>query len=837
MMKAKIIYCLSFFMSFLACPTTHAQYIRISGTVTDAVTGKPIRSCSVRAVNVRRGAITDSAGQYLFVTEQTIDSIRVSIMGYETITKPVVSKKTQVIDFSLIQSANTLNEVFVYPKGYDPAVHLFKKIIQHKGQNNPDRFSNIHYEVYDKMELDVNKISDKTQKSRLLKPFAFVFKNVDSSNTASPYLPVFLTESIADYYYNRQLKKEKTIYKAKQISGIKNESVIGYLDNLKQQVNVYDNYPILFKVTFISPLADNGLSYYKYAIEERKTVNGRKYFRMGFHPLHSGSNTFTGDFWVIDKTYAIATINMQADKSANINWVSNMGLSQDFVFVNDSLMALSKNELTVEFTTLSGKTLGFIGRKSSYFRNISINNSLTDSVLYNNTPQLKELTQKGDLFWDNNRFVPLTQKEQWVYTMVDSIKKVPAFSTYSKVITALGTGYYPVGKIDIGNIYKMVTTNPIEGRRVNMALRTNGKFSNFMQLQGYIGMGIKDQEPRYAVSSLFVLNRKNWETVKLVYQKDFMHLSNHFNELNENSIFGSIMRRIPDNQVKLVDNEQLSIQYRKYYSNGFSVQLAADRSMLSPAFNTYFTYNEFKPILIDIPNPAPKEYRVTEASVAIRYAYKEKYLTNQFGRVCIGSKYPVVELKYSGGLQIANGFLKSDFRYNKLNLSVSQHFNINPFGKINYSINGGITDGTLPILLLDVAKGNDTYYYNKYAFNNMNRYEFAGDHFISLAVEHEWGSFPYNHIPLIKKLKWRSVTTFRALKGSMTPANKTANGYYDNTISYHFIVPDKAPYMELGYGIENIFHILRIDGIWRLNYLDKPGTPKFGIRASLQFAF
>ncbi len=43
--------------------------------------------------------------------------------------------------------------------------------------------------------------------------------------------------------------------------------------------------------------------------------------------------------------------------------------------------------------------------------------------------------------------------------------------------------------------------------------------------------------------------------------------------------------------------------------------------------------------------------------------------------------------------------------------------------------------------------------------------------------------------------------------------------------------------MEAGAGINNIFHMLRIDAVWRLNYLNNPGIPKFGILASVEFKF
>ena len=217
--------------------------------------------------------------------------------------------------------------------------------------------------------------------------------------------------------------------------------------------------------------------------------------------------------------------------------------------------------------------------------------------------------------------------------------------------------------------------------------------------------------------------------------------------------------------------------------------------------------------------------------------YREKSITQHFRRGSLGSNYPIINLTYTKGFKVNNGFFKSDFDYSKWDINIQHDFSDGRLGQLSYTIQAGITKGILPILLLDVQKGNDTYYYTPYAFNNMNRYEFVADKYASLLVEQNFGSFPFNHIPAIKKLKWRSLATFKGVIGNMTEANKIANGYYDPTIDYHFTVPNKTPYMEAGVGIENIFKLLRIDAVWRLNYLQNKNIPTFGILGSVQFKF
>jgi hypothetical protein len=44
------------------------------------------------------------------------------------------------------------------------------------------------------------------------------------------------------------------------------------------------------------------------------------------------------------------------------------------------------------------------------------------------------------------------------------------------------------------------------------------------------------------------------------------------------------------------------------------------------------------------------------------------------------------------------------------------------------------------------------------------------------------------------------------------------------------------PYVEMGYGVENIFKFFRVDFIHRLSYLDNPDVDKFKVLFSVQFS-
>jgi hypothetical protein len=147
-------------------------------------------------------------------------------------------------------------------------------------------------------------------------------------------------------------------------------------------------------------------------------------------------------------------------------------------------------------------------------------------------------------------------------------------------------------------------------------------------------------------------------------------------------------------------------------------------------------------------------------------------------------------------------------------------------------IYGGKTFGTLPYTLLDIAPGNEIYYYNKYAFNMMNRWEYVHDKYAGVNIEHNIGNGIFRFFP---KLRFRQFWTAKALWGSLSPANKELNFKQGHT----FQTLDGKTYLELGTGIDNIFHLFRVDFVWRVlpSTVIRVNDKSFGVFGSFRVAF
>ena len=98
----------------------------------------------------------------------------------------------------------------------------------------------------------------------------------------------------------------------------------------------------------------------------------------------------------------------------------------------------------------------------------------------------------------------------------------------------------------------------------------------------------------------------------------------------------------------------------------------------------------------------------------------------------------------------------------------------------------------------------------------MNFFEYSSDQYASIRIKHDLDGLISNRIPLVRKLKWRFFLTTNVLMGSMSDQNKNliapTNSTGESTVKISSLDPTK-PYVEVGYGIDNIFKSARIDFI------------------------
>ncbi|HNW90387.1 MAG TPA: DUF5686 family protein [Bacteroidales bacterium] len=796
------------------------------GTVIDATTKDPIPFVNIYFAGTGVQTVTDFDGKFSIETKLAKDSLTAQYMGYVTKKKPVIKNRFQYVDFELAPASFELREAVILP-GENPAEILLKKVINNKEKNNREFFDYFQYEAYTKVQIDANNYSEKLQNNILLRPFKFVFESSDTSViNGKVYLPVFFSESMSDIYFRKDPKKYREIMKASRFSGMENKTLTQFLGDTYIKMNIYDNYNELFEKNFVSPIANFGLSYYKYYLVDSGYIGNRWCYHLMFKPRRSQELTYTGNLWIHDTTYGVVKVDMKVVKDANINIINEILFDQEFTLVDNQYWMPVKDFMIADLnlTENSSNIIGIYLHKNTTYNNFLINQP-KDPKFYNNPEAIvvsDSAVDKKEEDWEKIRPVELTKDEKKIYALVDTVKSLQAFKLYKGIGEAILGNYIHMGILDIGPLLQMFSMNQVEGQRYRLGFRTSTKFSRKFQLMLHGAYGTADDAFKFGGTAYYMFSRNPHTILGVSYKYDIEQLGQSSNAFSEDYILRGLLSR--NKSEKLTMAKDLYFFFEKDWFMGFYNDLFLRYRVLYPLKGE----SAFK--FVEGNNITTKNViTISEVQLITHFAYNEKFIAGAFRRTSIGTKYPIIDLTYSYGIK--NCF-NSDYEFHKLDLRVRQWFNIGTVGWSRYMVSAGKVWGTLPFQLLKIHEGNETYMWDEYAFNTMNYYEFVSDAYFSWYYTHHFDGFFLNRIPLIKKLRWREVVYFKGLVGSITSKNKDYNIFPENV---YFL--NKGPYSEAGVAIENIFKFMRIDGVWRLNYLDHPRTNKFIVMVSFRFNF
>jgi hypothetical protein len=809
----------------------------LKGIIKDSHSGEPIPFASMRFRKAGTGKLSDANGrfEFRFNAGWPKDTLEITYVGFLDLdllfSDSLIGRARQDTLFVVLslERGKYQSEVVVKKK-IDRGLMLWRKIVRKKPLNDRYRFSNFSYELYNKLELDINNVNkERLERIKLLRPFSFILDNVDSSE-GEPFLPVFLAETISDYYFQKNPVRRREVIRASKTLGLDNESVSKMLGGMDQNVDFYNNFIPVFDKRFVSPISDNGDAYYHYRIIDTQYVDSRRLIHLVFIPKRKGENTFEGDCWVHDSSFAVQKMNLRLSKEANINFLEQLSLIQEFKLINDTTWFLAKDKFVINLAPLGQNRSGFIGRKTTTYKNIAVNDSSVNLELVKNrnieevimTPEARV---QPDSFWNYSRHEELSRNEKAVYKMIDTLVRMPLFQTYTNVINFLGTGYLDIGNYTIGPWYNWIYANELQGFRLRFDLGTNRHFSKKVTLHGYLAYGFKDQVLRGEADVLYLFQRNPRLSVYAMYRQDLDYGQQYYDEITSDNIFSLAVRKsgIP---IKFLNLEEQKLEVFKEWHSGFSVTLTADRKLYNPLLN-------LPPKEIYL-GTTGEPLNTFEASVNFRFAYLEKFFESTFYRTSLGSDYPIGDIKITRGIP---GVLNSSYQYTKIFIGISDYVKIPPYGSIYYNIFGGGTysSNPLPFPMLNVAPGNETFYYNQYAFSLMNKFQYLQDRYLGINFEHNIGNGLFRFIPLTRKWKFRQFWTLKTLWGNISDANQQ----YNNSPSYTFESLSGKTYMELGTGVDNIFKVFRLDLIWRLLPRPLPSNQqqRFGVFGSFHLAF
>lgn len=835
----------------LLCTTHLSAQIKVSGKVIDAQTLKPIAFADVTLPNAGYFGSTNTDGTFYLESAENDTILEVVANGYDfreillsekvnynltiELSPEVSLNETSTVE---LETATVTNKKTQYKnKKENPAYAIMREIWAKKKKNGLRSVPQFEYDEYEKLEFDLNNVDSALTKSRLFKNMEFIFENIDTSAiTGKAFLPAFLNESIYKVYgRNDPSKRERKDLIANKSSGFDdNEIVITTLKNLYKDYDIYDNRLNFFNMNFVSPIARDGFSVYEYELSDTLNIDGLDCYRIKYYPKRDGEYTFKGDFYVGMKSYAIVEISMQSTKDIDVNFVRDIFVNHQYEVKNDTVFYPKRDYVLLDMSLFNkkDKAKGLFAHKTVSYKNLNIDSPHPDEF-YNDRnydPHLDGAYERDDAYWAEARHEKLSKTEGGIYQMLDSLQQVPRFRRIEKTIEILGSGYYNIwNSIDLGNLYSTFGYNEIEGFRLRAGARTYFSQNDMWRLAGYLAYGFKDHQFKYGFESRFMLNKYNRFQIGGGTKRDIeqlgVQLTSSDGIMTRSFASSSIFNNGPNEKLSHINKTNLytSIDPWRNFTIRFDGNYQTIRAADPKLFNIgYVQDGNYEEHLID-----------TNVSLSLIAKPGAKFAKYGLDRHELSTLAPTIMLRYTRGF---SGLFNSQFDYNKIQFLYTQPILVGSLGRSNIVFEAGKTFEGLPLSLLSVIPGNESYGQVPGTFSQLDYYEFVTDSYTTLLIEHHFNGWILNKIPLIKKLKIREVGFIRSAWGDISQASLDMN-----RSDVPYISPTDKIYFEYGFGIENIgignIRPFRIDFNWRGNYRDVPNARKFGVTLGMDFSF
>jgi hypothetical protein len=747
---------------------------------------------------------------------------------------------TSFFSFSQVRETN-IDEVQIssskkLKKKDNPAYEILKEVWKRKKNNGLSQFQDYQYEEYEKIELDLANLDSAFTQKKIFNKVDFIFKYADTLDQPNQLsLPVYFNETLyKNYGQNRPTKKEKREIIANKSSGLtSSDAMANTAKNLYKEIDIYENVLNFFNIGFTSPIATDGFSAYDYQLLGEESINGNDCFRIKYAPKRKDVLSIYGVLYISKENYAVVRVTLKSTKSINVNFVNGFYYDLEFDNPSDSIFLPKRNYQEIQMSVLGKKekSKSIVAKKTVIFSDYLFDQNRSDAVFETKEKYLSDSeVLKDDAYWQENRKEELSKTEANVYTMMDELQDVPQFKKAVKIYEVVSSGYYNAfNAIDFGDIFSVFGFNEVEGFRLRVGARTYFSANDTWRAAFYTAYGFRDQQLKYGLEFRKMFNRDNRFTLGVGTRRDILQLGSQLiadEGIMTRSFASSGVLSSGDNFYLSSVNQVSGFASIDPIKN-ITIRLDATHQTTKSALPEKFSLDFYK--------NGKVFSELTDSKLAMSVTARPGAIFSQYGvdRYEHSTLAPTIMLKYTQGLE---GVFNSDFKYSKLQLFYYQPILLKSFGRLILNVEAGKNFNKLPLALQNIIPGNQSYNLMPNTFALLNYYEFVADQYVTFQAEHHFNGKILSYIPLIKKLKLREVAFYRTALGSLMERSVLMNVGNQNLSA-----PEKKPYYEYGFGIENIgfgnLRILRVDFNWRGNYLENPEAKKFGIKFGFQYYF
>lgn len=820
----------------------------IRGIVKDSVTLEPIPFVTIQFDGTNLGVFSDDNGTFKLSNRNNSTTVTISFIGYKNKTFKIPAGRVTETEILLQPDNQVLNEVIVRPKKEkyskkdNPAVELIKRVIAHKKDYQVSNKDHYQYKEYEKIFFAFNEFEPEQPQ---FKRYEFIPKYIDTSLIDNKLiLPLSVREKISEVYYRKQPKSTKKIVKGYHIEGVDKtfdtEGLDAMIKETFKDISIFDNSITFLLNEFVSPLSEtNAVNFYRWYLSDTIKIDDERFVTLDFAPFNSQDLGFTGSLYIaLDGSYAVRRAILRAPHKMNINFINEIFIQHDFKKVAPDLWIPTEERMAMDVSMVD--LAKFYVDKTKTYEDFVFNMPI--SPLYEldgSEIHEKDYLKRDKVFWANQR--PENHKKDYrMDEMIEDARKDPFLRLLIDGGSIISTGYFPTtrdpeqSKLDIGTIPTFFSYNPVEGARLRLTLSTTHNLHPHLFLYGYAAYGTRDERFKYYAEATWAFNKVEKhkdeypkKNLTIAYKYDMNNLGQRFTQAERDNILMSL--RVNNNE-KLTYNRQTQISYEKEYYGGFSFKISGQTFDETPAGNLVFKKMNEEGYIYVVNN-----IKTTEATLALRYAFNEKFFQQRRRRFSMPAPKTVLNLSHTTSFE---NVLGGQYDYNKTSFSIYKDLWLAPYGKFALSMQAEKIWGEIPFPLLITPNANNSYTIQNGSFYLISPLEFVHDSQVSWEIYYQMRGWLLNRIPLINRLKLREVFAFRGFIGTLSDRN---NPQYNRELLLFpqttYTTVSGTPYMEYNVGIDNILKMFRIDYVRRITYLDHPNVNKDGFRITFGLAF
>ena len=835
------------FAFFLLAVTMTVNAQKISGVVVDAETGDTLLypSASYKGHHV---AVSGNAMGAYTIQRHNGWQLTFSAVGYKSKTVNVTASTPSVLNVKLKPDTKQLSEVVVkskrgkYSRKDNPAVELMRRVIEAKKKTDLENHDFLQYSKYQKITLAVNDIKPSDLDSGFFAKKQWLIDQIETSPfNHKLILPVSVDETVTQHIYRKDPKTEKSIIKGQSSTGVNQLIQTGDILNVALKdvftdVDIYDDYVRLLQYPFVSPIGKNAIGFYRYYIQDTVYVDRDLCYHLEFLPNNQQDFGFRGELYILaDSSLHVKRCDLTIPRRSDVTFVDNLHVTQQYTKLANGEWALTVDDMIVEMK-LARAFGNFLVTRVTRLSDYAFD-EIPRQLFKGKAKERKEADamMRDEAFWNQYRSVELTKSESSMDAFIHRIEQLKGFKYFIFAGKALIENFVETGdvnhpsKFDIGPVNTMISKNFIDGYRFRLSGQTTANLNKHWFASGYIARGIDSKKTYYDGQLTYSFNKKEYlprefpkRTITFSSSYDVMAPSDKYMPTDKDNVFTAFKWTTVD-KMMFYNRQKLAFEYEQEW--GLKTLAYIKREVNEAAGNIEF---------------GRQKLNTTELSLQLQLAPGRTYINTKQRRLPINLDAPVFGLGHTLGIK---GFLGGDYRYNLTEASIYKRFWVGSWGKIDTYLKAGAQWNKVPFPLLIMPAANLSYIVEDGTFNLINNMEFLNDRYASLDVSWDLNGKILNRIPLLKKLKWREYIGVKCLWGDLTDKNNPMlpENVGDPELwqfpQGSYVMDPKRPYVELIAGVHNIFKLLHVEYVRRLNYKYLPTAHKDGIRFMVRMTF